>query len=64
MLGFKAFRSAYTTLAGIEVVHMIKNGQMILDTGLTMTRAARFYSLAGSSKVSEELLGLSCENAM
>jgi transposase-like protein len=28
MLGFKSFRSARTTLAGIELMYMIKKGQM------------------------------------
>jgi len=46
MLGFKAFRSAYSTLVGIELMHMIKKGQMMLDAGSTMTPAAQFYALA------------------
>ena len=29
MLGFKSFRSAARTIAGIELVHMIKKGQMV-----------------------------------
>jgi len=29
MLGVKSFRSARTTLQGIELMHMIKKGQMI-----------------------------------
>jgi len=29
MLGFKSFRSAAKTLAGIELIHMIKKGQLI-----------------------------------
>ena len=28
MLGFKSFSSAAKTIAGIEVVHMIRKGQM------------------------------------
>ena len=34
MLGFKAFHSAETTLAGIETAHMIRNGQFYAN-GLT-----------------------------
>lgn len=47
MLGCKAFRSAYTTLVGIELMHMIIKGQMVLDVGSIITPAAQFYSLAG-----------------
>jgi transposase-like protein len=28
MLGFKSFRSAAVTLAGIELMHMIRKGQL------------------------------------
>jgi len=28
MLGFKSFRSAQLTLAGIELMHMIRRGQL------------------------------------
>jgi putative transposase len=45
MLGFKAFRSAQTTLAGIELMHMIKKGQMLPYAQL-QTAAQQFYSLA------------------
>jgi putative transposase len=47
MLGFKSFDAAQGTLAGIELMHMIKKRQMIIearDEGLTA--AEQFYSLA------------------
>jgi putative transposase len=45
MLGFKSFRSAAVTLAGIELMHMIRKGQL-LPTG-DVRPAQQFYSLAG-----------------
>jgi transposase-like protein len=45
MLGFKSFRSAAVTLAGIELMHMIRKGQL-LPTG-EMRPSRQFYSLAG-----------------
>ncbi|MEA2725717.1 MAG: putative transposase [Acetobacteraceae bacterium] len=45
MLGFKSFRSAAVTLAGVELMHMIRKGQQ-LPTG-EMRPARQFYSLAG-----------------
>ena len=45
MLGFKSFWSAAITLAGIELMHMIRKGQLqSSEDGLTL--AAQFYSLA------------------
>ena len=44
MLGFKSFRSAAVTLAGIEVMHMIRKGQ--LRTAGEVCPARIFYSLA------------------
>jgi putative transposase len=46
MLGFKTFRSARTTLQGIELMHMIKKGQMITVDGQELSVAEQFYSLA------------------
>ena len=43
MLGFKIFRCARILLGGIELMHMIKKGQM---TGTGQTAAEQFYSLA------------------
>jgi putative transposase len=45
MLGFKSFRSAAVTLAGIELMHMIRKGQL-RATG-EVCPAQQFYSLAG-----------------
>ncbi len=43
-LGFKSFRSAAATLSGIELMHMIRKGQM--RTTNEMRPAQQFYSLA------------------
>ena len=45
MLGFKAFWSAAITIAGIEIMHMIRKGQL-RSTG-KLRPAQQFYSLAG-----------------
>jgi transposase-like protein len=45
MLGFKGFPSAAITLAGIEIMHMIRKGQLS-KTG-KLRPAKQFYSLAG-----------------
>jgi putative transposase len=44
MMGFKDFRCTRIILSGIEVMHMIRKGQM-KDDGVTRTAAAQFYSL-------------------
>jgi putative transposase len=46
MLGFKSFHSARRTLAGIELMHMLKKGQMIAVNGQELSAAEQFYSLA------------------
>ena len=46
MLGFKSFDSARTTLKGIELMHMIKKGQMNSSDGQALSAAEQFYSLA------------------
>jgi transposase-like protein len=46
MLGFKSFRSARRTLAGIELMHMLKKGQMIPTNGRGLSAAEQFYTLA------------------
>jgi transposase-like protein len=45
MLGFKSFRSAAATLAGIELMHMIRKGQ--LQTTRKLCPARQVYALAG-----------------
>jgi putative transposase len=44
MLGFKSFWSAAVTLAGIEIIHMIRKGQLLLMGELCPAR--QFYALA------------------
>ena len=46
MLGFKSFWIARSSIAGIEIMHMIKKGQMNCPNGLTLSAANQFYSLA------------------
>ena len=46
MMGFKSFRSARNVLAGIELMHMIRKGQMITPEGTDLSFADQFYALA------------------
>ena len=46
MLGFKSFHSAQSTLAGIELVAMLKKGQMKKNIAGTLSPAEQFYALA------------------
>jgi putative transposase len=46
MLGFKSFSAARAILAGIELMHMIRKGQMIVEEGAKPTFAEQFYALA------------------
>ena len=47
MLGFKAFETAQNTLVGIELMHMIKKKQLVVEEGDEgLTAAELFYSLA------------------
>ncbi len=46
MLGFKSFRSARTTLQGIELMPMINKRQLVSDAGENLSAAEQFYSLA------------------
>jgi putative transposase len=46
-LGFKAFDTAQATLVGIELMHMIKKRQLVVEEGREgLTAAELFYSLA------------------
>jgi putative transposase len=47
MLGFKSFKAAKNILAGIELMHMIRKGQMLIAGGDKMIFAEQFYALAG-----------------
>jgi transposase-like protein len=47
MLNFKSFRAAKSVLAGIELIHMIRKGQLLLEGGIELSFADQFYALAG-----------------
>ena len=47
MLGFKSFDAAQCTLAGVELMHMIKKRQLVVEVGNEgLTAAEQFYALA------------------
>ena len=47
MLGFKSFEAAQGMLVGIELMHMLKKGQMVVEEGVKgLTPAEQFYALA------------------
>lgn len=47
MLGFKAFEAAQGTLTGIELMHMIKKKQLVIEEGDEgLTTAEQCYALA------------------
>ena len=47
MLGFQSFDAAQDTLVGIELMHMIKKKQLVVEAGDEgLTAAELFYSLA------------------
>jgi putative transposase len=47
MLGFKSFDTAQSTLAGIELMHMLKKGQLAGEEAVEgLTPAEQFYALA------------------
>lgn len=47
MLNFKSFRSAGSMLAGVEFVHMIREGQFAIDGADAMSFVDQFFPLAG-----------------
>ncbi|PLY42132.1 IS6 family transposase [Janthinobacterium sp. ROICE36] len=47
MLNFKSFRSAGSVLAGVELMHMIRKGQFVIDGADEISFADQFYALAG-----------------
>jgi hypothetical protein len=60
MLGFKSFDAAQGTLVGIELMHMIKKKQMMVEAGDEgRTAAEQFYARAASSPHRQGLLPLS-----
>jgi putative transposase len=47
LLGFKSFEAAQATLVGIELMHMLKKGQIVIEEGMArLTPAEQFYALA------------------
>ena len=50
MLGFKSFKAAKNILAGIELMHMIRKGQMMMAGCDRMSFAEQFYALAGQMR--------------
>jgi len=46
MLGFKSFWGARCTIAGIEVMHAIRKGQLPTTGNMSQTPAEQFYALA------------------
>ncbi|MFG6070410.1 IS6 family transposase [Stenotrophomonas indicatrix] len=46
MTGFKSFRRAQTVLAGIELIHMIRKGQLQHSAGNGLSPAEQLYLLA------------------
>jgi putative transposase len=46
MLGFKSFWAARCTIAGIEVMHAIRKGQLMTPGHSLQTPAEQFYALA------------------
>ena len=47
MLNFKSFRAARNVLAGIELMHMIRKGQFMMEGCNARSFADQFYALAG-----------------
>ena len=47
MLNFKSFQAARNVLAWIELMHMIRKGQLLLQGCIKRSFAGQFYALAG-----------------
>ena len=47
MLGFQSFHAAKNVLAGIELMHMIRKGQLNMEGCTELSFANQFYALAG-----------------
>ena len=45
MLNFKSFRSAKCVLTRIELMHMIRKGQLLLQGYIKLSFAEQFYAL-------------------
>lgn len=46
MLDFKFFRAASPVLAGIELMHMIRKGQLSAEKGKDLSLTKQFYAVA------------------
>tara|TARA_B110000208_G_C11398550_1_gene295074 strand:+ start:232 stop:549 length:318 start_codon:yes stop_codon:yes gene_type:complete len=51
MLNFKSFRSVKCVLTGIELMHMIRKGQLLLQGCIKLSFAEQFYALAGQIRL-------------
>ena len=51
MLNFKSFRAAINVLAGIELMHMIRKGQLLLEGCSELSFADQFYALVGKIRL-------------
>ena len=49
MLGFKAFDAAQSTLVGIELMHMLRKGQLASEVEWDLSAAEQCSALAASS---------------
>ena len=58
MLGFKSFWAARCTIAGIEVMHAIRKGQLLTTENVRQTPAEQFYALAAQVTNSDNLARL------
>lgn len=47
MLSFQSFQAAKNVLASIELMHMIRKGQLMVEGDNEMSFADQFYALAG-----------------
>ena len=50
MLGFKSFHAAKNVLAGIELMHMIREGQLNMDDSGELSFADQFYAPGGKNR--------------
>jgi hypothetical protein len=55
MLNFKSFQSAKCVLTGIELMHMIRKGQLLLQGCIKLSFAEQFMHWQGKSVLFEEL---------
>ena len=46
-LNSKSFRAARNVLASVELMHIIRKGQLLLKGGIELSFADQFYILAG-----------------